>query len=270
MPESPIWAQKKAEGSLKRPSVLELFSPSLARTTIVTTLMFACSYGIAFGGIQQVQYMIEAMPTYRAQAEKVTAKDPKATQAARARITREMTGRFGAFQEIGGLLGRFLLALLAVRIVSRRKLLRVFLVPCLLIAPLVFAYGTMHNQELFTLNLGKTPIEMTSFHIGIFLVGLLTVAQFSFWGNYLPVVYPVHLRGTGESCAANLGGRILGTSFALVTAEVAGLLAWGGDKPTPLQEATNMAYAAAAVVGFVLLAGFLLSFLLPEPEAKGA
>ncbi len=136
--------------------------------------------------------------------------------------------------------------------------------PCLLIAPLVFGYGVLHNQELFTVNLGGAPVQVTWFHFGIFLVGLLTVAQFSFWGNYLPTVYPVHLRGTGESCAANLGGRILGTSFALVTSELAGLLA-GGGKATPVQEATNMAYAAAAVVGFVMLAGFLLSFLLPEP-----
>ncbi len=71
MPESPVWARRKAEGTLKRPSVAELFSPALRRTTIVTTLMFACSYGVAFGGIQQVQYMIEAMPTYQAQVEKV-------------------------------------------------------------------------------------------------------------------------------------------------------------------------------------------------------
>jgi hypothetical protein len=33
-------------------------------------------------------------------------------------------------------------------------------------------------------------------------------------------------------------------------------------------EATNMAYAAAAVVGAILLAGFLLSFLLPEPAPE--
>ncbi len=42
------------------------------------------------------------------------------------------------------------------------------------------------------------------------LCGFFTVAQFSFWGNYLPRVYPLHLRGTGESFAANVGGRILG------------------------------------------------------------
>jgi MFS family permease len=264
MPESPVWAQKKAAGTLKRPSVAELFSPGLRRTTIVTTLMFACSYGVAFGGIQQVQYMIAAMPTYQAQAAQISADDAKAAQK-KAAITRDMTGLYGTVQEVGGLIGRFLLALLAVYIVSRRNLLRIFLVPCLLIAPLVFGYGVLHNQEMFALSVGDKPIQVTWFHVGIFLVGLLTVAQFSFWGNYLPTVYPVHLRGTGESCAANLGGRILGTSFALVTNELAGLLAIGGGKPTPVQEATNMAYAAAAVVGFVLLAGFVLSFFLPEP-----
>jgi MFS family permease len=265
MPESPVWAQKKAAGTLKRPSVAELFSPGLRRTTIVTTLMFACSYGVAFGGIQQVQYMVEAMPTYQEQIEKAGANESKAKKAA---ITREMTGRFGFVQEIGGLIGRFSLAYLAVYIVSRRKLLRVFLVPCLLIAPLVFGYAALHNRELFALNFGKGPIQVTWFHVGIFLVGLLTVAQFSFWGNYLPTAYPVHLRGTGESCAANLGGRILGTSFALMTSELAALLAFGGSKPSAVQEATNMAYAAAAVVGFVLLAGFILSFFLPEPVAE--
>jgi len=265
MPESPVWAQRKAAGTLKRPSVAELFSPALRRTTIVATLMFACSYGVAFGGIQQVQYMVEAMPTYQAQIEKAGANDSKAAKAA---ISREMTGRYGFVQEIGGLIGRFSLALLAVYIVSRRKLLRVFLVPCLLIAPLVFGYAALHNRELFAVNFGKEPIQVTWFHAGIFLVGLLTVAQFSFWGNYLPTAYPVHLRGTGESCAANLGGRILGTSFALVTSELAALLALGGGKPAPVQEATNMAYAAAVVVGFVLLAGFLLSFFLPEPVAE--
>ena len=46
----------------------------------------------------------------------------------------------------------------------------------------------------------------------MFLAGLLTVAQFSFWGNYLPTVYPVHLRGTGESVAHNIGGRMIGTA----------------------------------------------------------
>ncbi len=268
MPESPVWAQKKAAGTLKRPSFVELFSPELRRTTIVTTLMFACSYGVAFGGIQQVQYMIEAMPTYQAQVQKLSTNDPKAFQTKKAAITREMTGRFGTAQEIGGLVGRFLLALLAVYIVSRRSLLRIFLVPCLLVAPLVFGYGVLNNRELVTLNLGAEPIQLTWFHVGIFLVGLLTVAQFSFWGNYLPTVYPVHLRGTGESAAANVGGRILGTSFALVTSEVAGLLAVGSDKPTPIQEAANMAYAAAMVVGAVLLAGFLLSFFLPEPARE--
>ncbi len=43
-----------------------------------------------------------------------------------------------AYQEVGGLVGRFVLAFLAIRIVSRRRLLRVFQIPGLIVLPLVF------------------------------------------------------------------------------------------------------------------------------------
>jgi hypothetical protein len=86
------------------------------------------------------------------------------------------------------------------------------------------------------------------------MAGLLTVAQFSFWGNYLPRVYPTYLRGTGESFAANVGGRMVGTSAAMVT--------------TTLANAMPLAHAAALVALFVYGIGFLLSFLLPEPKQE--
>ncbi len=54
LPESPIWEEKKRAGTLKRPSIAALFAPDLRRTTIVTTIMFAMSYGAAFGAIQQI------------------------------------------------------------------------------------------------------------------------------------------------------------------------------------------------------------------------
>ena len=41
LPESPVWAEKKQAGTLRRPSLRELFSPALVQTTIVTTLVFA-------------------------------------------------------------------------------------------------------------------------------------------------------------------------------------------------------------------------------------
>ncbi|HEY2838479.1 MAG TPA: MFS transporter, partial [Pirellulales bacterium] len=67
LPESPIWAQKRAAGTLKRPSILELFTPALRRTTIVTTLMFACSYGAAFGAIQQIPDIMPSVPEVKEQ-----------------------------------------------------------------------------------------------------------------------------------------------------------------------------------------------------------
>ncbi len=111
------------------------------------------------------------------------------------------------WQEIGGLAGRFVLALLVLAIVSRRSLLRVFQVPGLIVVPLVFWIAP--SSDVSTLK------------IGMFFAGFFTVAQFSFWGNYLPRMYPTHLRGTGEGFAANVGGRMLGTSFAYVTTTLA-------------------------------------------------
>jgi hypothetical protein len=90
------------------------------------------------------------------------------------------------------------------------------------------------------------------------VAGLLTVAQFSFWGNYLPRVYPTHLRGTGESFAANVGGRMIGTSAALLTTTLANLMPGGNPS-------TQLAYAAAIVAFGTYALGFTASFWLPEP-----
>jgi hypothetical protein len=149
------------------------------------------------------------------------------------------------FQEMGGLLGRFILAFLAVRIVSRRQLLRVFQMPGLIIVPFVFLYAAIHSLEMLKW--------------GIAAVGVVTVAQFSFWGNYLPRVYPTYLRGTGESFAANIGGRMIGTFAAMVTTTLAPQMPGGGP-------AAKLACAAALVGTLTYVVGFLASFALPEPK----
>ena len=234
LPESPIWREKKAAGTLKRPSLAALFAPQFRRTTIVTTIMFACSFGAAFGAIQQMPQQIAPG------LSDVRTLPPAARQQAVAGIQ--------LFQELGGLAGRVLLAFLAVRILSRRSLLWVFQVPGLLILPVVFL---MAPHE--TLAWAKW---------GIFLAGLCTVAQFSFWGNYMPKVYPTYLRGTGESFAANVGGRMVGTSAALLTTTLAGSMP--GSSPS-----VQMAYAAAGVGLLVYAIGFTASFWLPEPGREG-
>src|SRR5262249_52890753 len=74
---------------------------------------------------------------------------------------------------------------------------------------------------------------------------------------------PVHLRGTGESVAANIGGRMIGTSFAALTSLLSGLaFIPGGDDPT------RVAYTAAGVGCFVYLVNLVASFLLPEPKEE--
>jgi MFS family permease len=231
LPESPAWAQKRAAGTLKRPSLAAIFSPELRRTTIVTTLMFACAYGAAFGAIQHMPRIVPGLP------EVVSMAGPARTAA---------PGAVQWWQEIGGLAGRFALAGLVLVIVSRRSLVRVFQLPGLLVVPFVFYTAP------------TTSIDMLK--VGMFFAGFFTVAQFSFWGNYLPRVYPTHLRGTGEGFAANVGGRMLGTSFAYVTTSL--VASFSG--PPHVQ----LAMAAASVALFVYVAGFVLSFFLPEPKSE--
>jgi len=267
LPESPVWAQKKASGNLRRPSIAELFSPALIRTTVLTTLVFASSYGIAFGAIQQLPQILGAPKGHAAilatskaaQAQAVAAAQAAGQPAPDARKLRQIGGnatdeavaKVTLWQEIGGLIGRMLLAFLAVRIASRRALLRIFQIPALLYVPLLFWWiaGALPNAD-----------SLQNIKIGIFLAGLLTVAQFSFWGNYIPLVFPVHLRGTGESFAANIGGRVMGTAAAWLTITLS-----ASKPPDPVK----IALVGAAVAGGYALIGALLTQWLPEPKPEG-
>ena len=232
LPESPAWMQKKASGTLRRPSLAALFTPELRRTTIVTTILFACAYGAAFGAIQQMPRIVPGLPEVRSL--------PVPQQQQTASLVQ-------AFQEVGGLTGRFVLAYLAIRIVARRKLLHIFQIPGLIVVPLVFAVA------------GTTSLELAKW--GMFLAGVFTVGQLSFFGNYLPRVYPTHLRGTGEGFAANIGGRMIGTGFAFVTSQLTNLMP--GQTPQ-----IRLAYAAALVGFAVYLMGFVASWFMPEPKSE--
>ena len=52
------------------------------------------------------------------------------------------------------------------------------------------------------------------------VVTLVVGLQYSFWGNYLPRVFPLHLRGTGESFAMSFGARVLAPFTALLTPQL--------------------------------------------------
>lgn len=352
VPESPVWLQKRNAGTLRRPSILELFSPQLRRATLVTAGLSACAYGAAFGALQMTPTRIvpglpklaeqrAALAPLRAEASQLNQQlnelQPQFEQAvhenpglmelagkrSRTRIAvrnarrdfessdevnqpvfqtqigaltnqlaqldqelnaltaqkpevrkivmerERILGQLGAnrekqepfdraikaegntvqfYQEMGGLSGRIALALLIAAAMPRRLLLRLFQAPGLLIVPLTYLYLFRDQPELFKW--------------GIAAVGFLTVAQFSYFGEYLPKVFPVHLRATGGGFATNVGGRMLGTSAAFVTANVVAPLCAGANT------FEQVALAAAIVGTSVFVIGFILSFLLPEPKAQ--
>jgi MFS family permease len=232
LPESPAWREKKLAGTLKRPSFGELFQPQFRRTTIVTTIMMACAFAAAFGALQQMPRIVPGVA-------EVQGMGPAAREQAISAVQ--------SFQEFGGLSGRLTLAYLAAVIISRRRLLHVFQVPGLILMPIVF----------FT----ATTSSLTLVQWGTFIIGFMTISQFSFWGNYLPRVYPTYLRGTGESFAANVGGRMIGTFAALVTTQLVNVVP-GATPPIKL------AYASALVGTTVYVIGFVTSFWLPEPKRE--
>lgn len=272
VPESQVWRQKKLQGTLKRPSFGELFSPELRKTTFATTILSACGYAAAFGAIQMTPLNIapglpdiaaktaeagkrlkaaeaalkSADPDQKAAAEKELA-EAKSGQREAAQALKARRGNIQRWQELGGLAGRVALAVLLLFVPSR-TLIRLFLVPGLVLLPVTYLKLIHGDYYLFA--------------TAIFFCGLLTVAQFSFLSELLPRVYPLHLRGTGGSFATNFGGRMIGTMAATLNTEILSKQFAGTP---PIQVAT----AAGIIGGSVYLIALLVSFLLPEPKEEG-
>jgi MFS family permease len=277
VPESRAWLERKRAGTLRRPSFAALFAPDLIRTTLVATALMACAYAAAFGALQLTPARIvpglpslaeeqKSLKPLRAEATRLNVelnktapgsperdelqKQIKANREAQAPYDKPIAQKGNAaqlWQEMGGLTGRILLAVFVVLIASRRNLLRLFLVPGLVMFPLTYFYLYRQQPDFFV--------------YGLFFCGLCTVAQFSYFGEYLPKAFPLHLRGTGGSFATNVGGRMIGTSASVLSTAVVAPLMSG---PPFLKVAT----AAAVVGGGVYLLGLILSFLLPEPKGE--
>ena len=280
VPESQVWKDRRAAGSLKRPSFGALFSPELRRVTLVTAALSACAYGIAFGALQvtvarvtpglpELKAESKALTPLRKEAEalnielnKLDGKDP-----ARKELIGKIKANFGQqkplndkvkamgdkvqlHQELGGLVGRIILAVLLIVGISRVKLLKIFQIPAMVLLPLTY----------FKLFEQGGPAFLWAYGV----CGLLTVAQFSYFGEYLPKAFPLHLRGTGGSFATNVGGRMIGTSMAFVTTSfVAPKLAGAG----PLLP-YHVAMAAGYVGTGIAVLSFIIGFLLPEPKSE--
>jgi hypothetical protein len=285
VPESQVWKEKRRAGTLKRPSFAALFAPELRRVTIVTAILSACAYGIAFGALQvtvarvapglpEVKDTGKSLAPLRAEAAalNVQLNEVRKTDAG-SQADKELVGKIKAnfgqqkpfidevkkisdkvqfYQEMGGLTGRILLAALLIWGISRVALLKVFQVPALIVLPLTYFVFFQEGGP--------------AFFWAYAICGLVTVAQFSYFGEYLPKVFPLHLRGTGGSFATNVGGRMIGTSMAFVTTNLVAPMLAGSGPMLPI----HVAKAAGGVALAIALISFIVGFFLPEPKAEGA
>jgi nitrate/nitrite transporter NarK len=230
LPESPIWKEKKLKGALKRPSITELFSQALKKTTLVATLLAACFFAVPYGVLQQTPHIVPGLPQLHG---------------APTRQVEQTVGSVQSIAEMGTFAGRVLFTILVVRISTQRRLLRLGLVPGLMVFAWVYFFAATRSLVLLK--------------CGVFLGAVCMNGSFSFLWNYLPWVYPTHLRGTGESFAGNIGGRALGASAALLTTQLANIIPADGA-------ASRMAYAAGTIAVLAYTVSLMASFWLPEPE----
>ena len=89
------------------------------------------------------------------------------------------------------------------------------------------------------------------------------VAMHSFIGNYLPQLFPVHLRGTGESVAYSIGGVMIGMAGALLVAQLTNLMPGANHS-------AQLAYAAGCVGVGALVILAVASRNLPEPRGMSS
>ena len=193
LPESPVW-QASAGGRHVAPAPLRrAVRAATAPVTLVTTAMIACCYALAFGMLQHIPRIVPGLP--------------QVAELAR-RQQEQWVSWVHLHVDTGALLGRLLFAVLAVYLVRRRPMLRTFMLVGLGLYPVrVPRVPLMHDVDLFK--------------YAVLAVTLVVGTQYSFWGNYLPRVFPLHLRGTGESFAISFGGRVLAPVAALVTTQLA-------------------------------------------------
>jgi hypothetical protein len=161
------------------------------------------------------------------------------------RLVEQTVSGVQLFQELGTIAGRLLFAFLVVRIATQKHLLRVFLVPGLIVFSGVYFFAATHSLRLL--------------EYGIFLAGLLLNGPFSLWGNYLPRMYPTHLRGTGETFAISIGARVIGASGVLLTTQLTNLMPGGSA-------AARLAYSAGTLAVLAYSLSLIGSFWLREPE----
>ena len=145
---------------------------------------------VPYGVLQQTPHVVPGLPQLRG---------------ASTRQLEQTVGSVQSIAELGTFGGRLLFTILVVRVATQRRLLRLGLVPGLMVFSWVYFFAATHSLMLLK--------------CGVFLAAVCMNSSFSFLWNYLPWVYPTHLRGTGESFAGNIGGRAIGASTALLTTQ---------------------------------------------------
>ena len=136
--------RKKAGIQLERPHFSELFQPALLRTTLVATLLYACTYALPLGAIQHTVRMVSGLSDVRNLPPKQVEQIASGVQ---------------VYQELGGATGRILFAVFIVHVVSQRRRALLFFVPSLAVLSLsVFLCSNSHTGTASSGNFSRDHV----------------------------------------------------------------------------------------------------------------
>jgi MFS family permease len=185
--EPPVFTETQKQAAGNRASVWEIFSPSLVRTTVLTSLLAT--------GAQGGYYAITTwLPTYLKTVRHLSVLG---------------TGGYLAVIIIGSFIGYLVSAYLSDAIGRRRNFF-------------LFAVGSALITVVYTLvEITDAQMLVLGFPLGFFASGI-----FSGMGAFLTELFPSRVRGTGQGFAYNFG-RGIGALFPALVGYLSGTLSLG-------------------------------------------
>ncbi len=233
LPESPLWAERRAAGTLSRPRFRELFEPRLRRVTILSTLLVGCAYALAFGMLQHIPRIVPGL-------HGVTELARKAQE--------QWVSYVHIHVDVGAIIGRLLFVFLAIYLVSRRRMLQAFLVSGLVVFPFVFLGPPMNRHRQLQVRGG---VRVDTGECAVQLLGQLPAAG-------IPAAPARHWRQCSERASAAASLRRSRRSRPRSSRTCC---------PAQHRRSKLATSMALVVVTFTVLALFL-STRLPEPAPE--
>jgi SHS family sialic acid transporter-like MFS transporter len=243
VPESEAW-QSAVEAEGKVNPVKEVFGPRWLNRTLLAIGLAGVALIGTWCTVQNIPPWVSKMTRSQYEAENIAQGQPKTMTTAQAEVVNARKSTAQVVSALGAIVGCLVAPFLGA-VLSRK------------IAYFLLCAGSLAACSwLFR---GFNPTEFTMlFQFVIFLAGLFTASFYGWLPLYLPELFPVRIRATGQGIAFNFG-RVLAAVGALYIGDLTNLF-----KDFPNGGLAGM----GATLAWVYAVGMVLILFAPETKGK--